>query len=450
MHGPEETITALATPPGEGALAVIRISGSRSLEALRGLAGDASFEPEPRHLHFLELRDGDEILDQVMAAWLPGPRSYTGEDSVEIYAHGGALAARGILSALERRGLRPAEAGEFSYRAFLNGRMDLMQAEAVAELIHSRGEAARRLALGHLEGALSRTLAPLLAQLRALLRDVELGIDFVEEDVEFLPEAERDARVASLLADTESLLEGARAGRVVREGLDLVLAGSPNTGKSSLFNALLSEERAIVTAEPGTTRDVLRESWLREGLVFHLHDTAGLREAAGDAESLGVGRSETLLERASLTLWVMDGAREIEADEKRRLAELEPARCLVLANKSDLQGYDLERCRAALPEGLELVSVSALTGDGMDELGSAILERALPAAELEARAALNRRQEARIRGMRERLASIGKGQETELVARELRSALAELEELTGDRVGEAVLDEIFAEFCIGK
>ena len=437
---------------------MIRVSGPASRSALVGLLKDPRRRISPRRLHYLELTDSDgRVLDRVMAAWLPGPDNFTGEDSVEIYAHGGAMSARGILAALEKQGVRAAHAGEFTYRAFLNGRMDLIQAEAVAELIHSRSEAARRLALGHLAGSLGEVLSPLKEGLHTLLRDLELGIDFVEEDLDFVSRDEIISGVEQLAATAGKLLEGAGQGRLIREGVEVVLVGAPNAGKSSLFNALLAEERAIVTSEPGTTRDVLRESWLNQGVVFHLNDTAGLRPVTGEVEALGVQRSEALLDAAALNLWIIDGSSVPGRDERRRLSGMDPLRSLVVANKSDLDGYDMERCRAMIPQGVTVLSVSALEGDGLDALREALFKLAveeLPQVELETRVALNRRQESRLREMNRRLGQLSRAgirnMETEILAGELRKALAELEELTGDRVGEALLEEIFSNFCIGK
>jgi len=462
MHRPDETIAALATPPGEGALAVVRVSGPGAKASLEALTGDeAPPRLEPRRLHRLLLRDpGGEVIDEVLAAWMPGPRSYTGEDLVEISAHGGHETVRALLAALARLGVRHAAPGEFTYRAFLSGRLDLVQAEAVAELIHSHSEAARALALSHLEGGLSRRLQPLREELLTLLRDLELGIDFAEEDVEPVSRETVHERLEALRAEVAALLAGARGGRLVREGARAVLAGAPNVGKSSIFNALLEQDRAIVTEAPGTTRDLLEESWTHRGLVFRLQDTAGLRaagEAGDEAERLGTDRTEAALREAALGIWILDGARPLRDSERRRLAALDPGRDLVVINKRDLAGFDRRRADPFLPPGVRALSISARVGTGLDELREALFDLATGGAGqaiLWAAAAVNRRQEARLAALhrdlepldRERVAAL----ETELLARHLRDALSELEELTGARVGDKVLEDIFNNFCIGK
>jgi tRNA modification GTPase len=457
MHQPDETIVALATPPGEGALAVLRLSGALAKEALETLVryGHRSVELRPRHLHHLELFDvAGRTLDEVLAAWLPGPRSYTGEDVVEISSHGGPATVRAILEALHGLGLRPADPGEFTYRAFMNGRLDLTQAEAVADLIHSQGEGARRLALKQLGGTLSRRIAPLRARLVELLRDIEAGLDFAEEDIEFLSRQALDEALDDLRGQLEDLTASASDGLLLREGVSVVLAGSPNVGKSSLFNALLGSERAIVTAEPGTTRDLLRETWQESGLIFHLHDTAGLREARSAAESIGVARGQAALSGAQITIWVCDGSIMPSEEERRRLSGLEGSANLLVLNKADLASFDPERYRGLGSVAEASVPVSALKGQGLDELRRTLFELATGGRSietLEQEFAVNRRQELRLRRAREAIGLESLAEvEAELVARQLREALSALDELSGHQVGERVLEEIFAGFCIGK
>jgi tRNA modification GTPase len=457
MHLPEETIAALATPPGEGALAVLRVSGPRARWALEAMLRTPA-ALRPRYLHRLELADAQRRpLDEVLAAWLPGPRSYTGEDMVEISTHGGSVTVRAILDTLYGLGLKAAAAGEFTYRAFLNGRLDLIQAEAVAELIHSRSEGARRLALQQLGGSLSRRVAPLRRQLLDLLRDLEAAIDFAEEDIEFVSRETAAATLAALRAEMAALLTGAADGLLVREGVTVALMGAPNVGKSSLFNALLGEERAIVTADPGTTRDLLRETWQQSGLLFHLVDTAGLREAAVEAERLGVKRGTEAEAAARLSLWVCDGSRPPLDKEAARLRALRPGRDLLLVNKADLPGFDPAPYAALLPAGQPCLEISALQGRGLTALKDRLLLLAAGGRQqelLELEFALNRRQAARLHAAQavlERLDPRAVADlEPELLARELREALSALDELSGRQLGETVLSEIFATFCVGK
>ncbi|MBM4116842.1 tRNA uridine-5-carboxymethylaminomethyl(34) synthesis GTPase MnmE [bacterium] len=460
MHAPEATIAALATPPGEGALAVLRLSGPQARAALERLQRPDARPPQlrPRRLQRLRLVDGEgRPLDEVLAAWMPGPHSYTGEEVVEISTHGGPATVNAILEALFALGLKAAHAGEFTYRAFLNGRLDLVQAEAVAELIHSRSEGARRLALHQLSGSLSRRLAPLRAGLLGLLCDLEAGIDFAEEDIEFVSRETLAATIASLREEMGVLLAGAADGILLREGVSVALLGAPNVGKSSLFNALLGEERAIVTAEPGTTRDLLRESWQQSGLHFSLIDTAGLREPAAEAERQGVARSATAAATARLALWVCDGSRPPGADEAARLRSLRPGQELLVVNKADLPGFDAAPYTDLLPAGEIGLAVSALSGEGLPALRARLLELATGGRQqalLELEFALNRRQSARLRAAQAVLAGLDAATvaalEPELLARELREALAALDELSGRALGEAVLAEIFSRFCVGK
>lgn len=460
MQHQEETIVALATPPGVGALAVLRLSGPEAKEMLRAMIRHGS-GPEmlkPRQLHHMILADAqNEVLDEVVAAWIPGPRSYTGEDLVEISSHGGPATVRSLLAALYALGAKAASPGEFTYRAFLNGRLDLIQAEAVAELIHSRGEAERRLALKQLGGSLSSRLAPLRESLIVLIRDIEAGFDFAEEDIEFLSRETLDASLAELREALAALQASAGDGLLLREGLSVVLAGSPNVGKSSLFNALLGVERAIVTAEAGTTRDSLRESWQEGGLIFHLEDTAGLREVRSRVERIGVDRSREAQARAQITLWVCDGSRPPLSAETERLETMDPSRQLLVLNKSDLAEHAPRPYLAHLPVGAGQFSVSARDGLGLEALKAGLFDLATGGASqepLKLEFALNRRQESDLASARialDVLAAQGlRDLEPELVARQLREALAALDALSGLQVGETILAEIFANFCIGK
>lgn len=460
MHPPEETIAALATPPGEGALAVLRLSGPRARWALEAMIRPrrTPIALKPRYLHRLDLVDAQGLpLDEVLAAWMPGPRSFTGEELVEISTHGGPATVRSILERLHALGLKPAHAGEFTYRAFLNGRLDLIQAEAVAELIHSRSESARRLALQQLGGSLSRRIAPLRRRLLDQLRDLEAGIDFAEEDIEFVSRDVLAGSLAALRAEMATLLAGAADGLLLREGIAVALVGAPNVGKSSLFNALLGEERAIVTAEPGTTRDLLRETYQQAGLLFHFVDTAGLREAVAEAERQGVARGTAAEAAARLSLWICDGSRPPTADEVERLGSLRSGRDLLLVNKADLPGYAAAPYAALAPAGQPCLQVSARTGQGLAALQEQLLALATGGRQqalLELDFALNRRQHARLQAaaaVLERLdAQAVAALESELLARDLREALTALDELSGRQLGETVLEEIFATFCVGK
>ncbi len=458
MHEPDESIAALATPPGDGAIAVLRLSGDRALPALIAMLLPED-RPEPfvaRHLYHLLLRDGNgEPLDEVLAAWMPGPRSYTGEDVVEISSHGGHATVQAILRELLRLGLKAALPGEFTYRAFLSGRIDLVQAEAIADLIGSRAEQARRLALAHLEGRLSRRLQELRGSLLNLLRDIEAGIDFSEEEIEFVSTPAIATKVDAFIVSLDALLGSASNGRLIREGVTVAIAGAPNVGKSSLLNALLESERAIVSAEPGTTRDLIGETWSRGGIHFHLQDGAGIRSAESEAERMGVERSEVALASAGIAIWVCDGCQAPDAEEQKRRRTLVPERSLLVVNKSDRAEFDLRRSTLQAPAGLRVLKTSALEGEGIESLAEALFEIAACSGELgETEVAINRRQETRLIEVRRCLEVLREvSPETwapELLARQLREALQELDQLTGAEAGEQILSEIFSSFCIGK
>jgi tRNA modification GTPase len=394
----------------------------------------------------------------VVAAVFRAPSSYTREDVVELSCHGGELAARRELEALLAAGARLARGGEFTLRAFLNGRLDLAQAEAVADLIHAETEAARELALAQLGGALSTRLRALGERLADGVAEVEARVDFAEDvgGVE-VPQRVLDA-IASVDADLAELLEGAAYARAVREGVRVPIVGRPNVGKSSVFNALLGEERAIVTPVPGTTRDRVSESIEVAGIRVTLSDTAGLRAGRDLVERLGVERARETLARNPLALWVVDGSEALADDERAAALELAGKRVLIAVNKSDLPPVlDPDAARALLGSGpARAVAVSGRTGAGMAGLREALAEmlgaghgsdqgRFAPGNARHAEAL------ARARGALARAAAAGRAAAPgEIVALELREALGALGEVTGQSVGEDLLERIFSRFCIGK
>jgi tRNA modification GTPase len=449
-----ETIAALATPPGISALAVVRLSGGAAVEvAGRVFRGRRTLgDVPPRTLAYGRAVDGEgALLDEITAVVLRGPATPTGEDVVELTCHGGTRSAPRILAALLAAGARPARPGEFTERAFLNGRMDLAQAEAVADVIHAETDLAHRLAARQIEGGLSRGLAAVAESLRDALAEVEARVDFAEDvDGVAVPPAVADA-LAAAEAALERLLAGADLGRRAREGARVVLAGRPNAGKSSLFNALLGEDRALVTAEPGTTRDALAERLDLEGMPVRLLDTAGLREAFA-VEALGVERARRELAGADLVLWVVDGARpENDEDRAAFAAAIVERPHVVVRTKSDLP-----EAQGAPPVAGPL-AVSSVTGEGLPELRAALaaaLRDGRPAgAAAEALVTNGRHIEALARARaavaeaRERAAEAAPG---ELVAGDVRAALEALGEVTGEAVAPDLLERIFARFCIGK
>jgi len=389
-------------------------------------------------------------MDECIFLAMPGPASYTREDVCEIQCHGGSAAVEGVLDIVARLGARPAEPGEFTFRAFANGRIDLAQAEAVADLVRARTGAARRAAVRQLRGDLSGRLARLRQGLVDVMARIEVEIDFPDEGLGGIRAVELTSVLEGFQEELRSLLAQAVRGRVLREGFQVAILGRPNVGKSSLFNALLAQDRAIVTAQPGTTRDTI-EGWLDLGGVpVVLEDTAGLREAAEEAEAAGVARARRAAEAADLAVVVLDDAAGVTAEDERILAGLTAQEFIVVINKVDLGAGLAWQRRAALPEG-RVLAVSALTGEGLNGLRQVLGKRAAgPGTEsvLVTRERHRACLERAIDGLGQ--ATAGGGLPAEIVAIDVREAIGALGEITGEGAPEDVIEAIFANFCVGK
>jgi len=436
-----DTIAAIATPPGRGAIGIVRVSGALAPEIARRLIGRL---PGPRHATFAAARDAaGQPIDEGLALYFPEPRSYTGEHCFEFQGHGGPVVLHALLSACLDAGARLAEPGEFTRRAFLNGLMDLAQAEAVADLIDAASTEAARSAMRSLAGEFSAAIHALAAQLVELRALTEATLDFPEEDVDTLHREDAEGRLARLRAQLDRVLECSREGSLLRAGIQVVLAGRPNVGKSSLLNRLAGEERAIVTPIAGTTRDALRETILIEGVPLILVDTAGLRESRDEVERLGVERAQREVARADLLLAVHDCSapgREPALEAPAAAARID------VFNKIDLApGFVPAESRHPA------VCVSAKTGAGIDALRHAILQAAGWRSHGEsvflARERHLRALQAAVRHLA--LAAERAGQ-WELFAEELRLAHHALASITGEFTADDLLGEIFARFCIGK
>ncbi|MCK8786036.1 tRNA uridine-5-carboxymethylaminomethyl(34) synthesis GTPase MnmE [Roseomonas sp. NAR14] len=434
------TIFALATGAARAAVAVLRLSGPGSGPALERLAGR---RPAPRLATLRRLRDPDtgEVLDQALLLWFPGPRSYTGEDAAELHLHGGPAVVAGVAAALGRLGLRQAEPGEFTRRAFLNGRMDLTAAEGIADLVAAETPAQRRQALRQAEGGLAALYDGWTVRLTRLLARQEAAIEFVEEDLPADLDALVLAEAAALRGDIAAHLDDGGRGERLRDGVEVAIVGAPNAGKSSLLNALAGREAAIVSARAGTTRDVVEVRLELAGVPVTLADTAGLREAADEIEAEGIRRALERAGRADLVLAVFAADRAPDAET---LAQCRDG-ALAVASKTDL---------AAAPDrlgGLVPVGVSARTGEGLSALRARLEARVREIAGLGEAPALTRpRHRAALGEAVAWLAEAEAAALPEVRAEALRAALRALGRLTG-RVGvEAVLDSVFREFCIGK
>jgi tRNA modification GTPase len=449
LHG---TIVAIATPPGRGGLGVVRLSGPRAravAETMLRFAGESGWQPWRARLAEL-LDTGDRAIDQVVAVYFQQPRSYTAEDMVEISCHGAPVVLRRAVELAVEAGARLAEPGEFTLRAFLNGRLDLPQAEAVRDLIEATTLYQARVAARQAGGSVSRATAPLKNELLELIALLEAGIDFAEDDVSVAPTAEIVRRIDSILAGVRKLADSFQYGGLVHSGIVLAIVGRPNVGKSSLFNALLEQNRAIVTETPGATRDVVSEMAAIGGIPVKLCDTAGIRETSEPVESLGIERSYQAMSDADLTLVAIDASGPSD-DRDRALVERarRQGRWLLAGNKKDLGVEGLREWPEALP-------VSALTGDGIPRLREAILEAVAPAGALEQDTGFitSLRHE---RLLRDSAAALEKARAAaldaiphEMLLLDLYCALRPVDAITGATTADDILNRIFSTFCIGK
>ncbi len=462
-----DTIAAIATPRGAGGVGIVRISGPDAGAVLaavfRPASGIAAFRPWV--LHHGMVVDADGPLDDVLAVFMPGPRTFTGEDTAEIHCHGGVFLVQAVLETVLRQGARAAERGEFSRRAFLNGRMDLSQAEAVAELIAAPSREAVRYGLNRLEGELGRRVTELRSRLDRLRMQMCLAVDFPDEEVECLP-PEEFAAVTQETADAlAALLTGCRRAAVMQEGAPVVLAGGVNAGKSSLMNALLGRSRALVTDVPGTTRDFLEEYVDVDGLPVRLVDTAGLRESGEAVERLGIERSREKVAQADAVLLLLDGARLGEAGAAAGSCP-DPAAAEALALAGDLPVLlvwnKMDVCRPscfppAWAQGRPCVMICALTGEGVDELAAALRELLLRDAANrppEDGLAPNARQALALERALEEIKAlqgdIRAGRSYDCLSVRLDTALLHLADVTGVDTPDEVLNKVFSSFCIGK
>jgi tRNA modification GTPase len=460
MDTPTDTIAAIATPPGSGALAIVRVGGPQALRVAAAVLGRSDGALPPRRAVVAGARDQDGDIDRVVAVFHPAGRSPTGEDLVELTCHGSPYIQKRLLAALLEAGARTAPPGGFTQQAFLNGRLDLAQAEAVCDLIQAGTRLAHRSALSQLEGGLSRSVAGLREPILGFLTHLEACLDHPDEDIPPLPGAQAQERLVRLAGPVQELADTFQTGRILREGLRICIVGRPNAGKSSLLNALLGSERAIVCAEPGTTRDTIEEPCDLDGLPAVLVDTAGLGHdstAPADAESLR--RTQRALRASDLAFLVVDGSRPVAADDEaahRRVLESSAAEgrpVITVLSKADLP--------PAVPAVSEAAAcrVSALQGTGLDGLKRLVAARlgrdsGLP-AETGATVTSERHHQALRRcaaELREAALCVGRHPALweELCARHLREALAALDDITGPAAPDEVLGGIFSRFCVGK
>lgn len=454
----EDTIIAISTPPGFGGLGIVRISGKRAL----AVAGQI-FQPKRRSNKpfpvlrpvFGTIRDPERKadLDEAFLTYFKAPRSYTREDVVELSAHGSPAVLEAVLRLGARAGARLAQPGEFTLRAYLNGRLDMLQAEAVNDLIRSVSLTQARISSRQLGGSLSRRIFRLRGKLIALLSRVEASLEFPEEKLRTGSAA--DGRtIDSLVAEVERLVSSYEAGRAIREGIILAITGRTNVGKSTLFNALLEEDRAIVTPFPGTTRDFLREKLVIDDIVFHLVDMAGLGRSVHPVEKTGIARGQKIARNADGLLVVLDASRKESGEDEKLVRKYRAKKMLLVFNKSDLPAKIDRRKIRELAGGTPSIDVSALKGRNIDKLRGAIRVQFAPGPAKEEELILHTRQkdllQAILEALRRSAELLAGGHSIEIYAEELRSCLPVIGELTGQVRIDDVIDDIFGRFCVGK
>ena len=455
----DDTIAAVATAHGEGGIGIIRISGEKSLDILEEIFEFHGIEEiVNRRMTYGKIvdRDNGQTIDEVLAVYMKGPATYTAEDVVEINCHGSTVSLRKTLSLVLRKGARLAEPGEFTKRAFLNGRIDLSQAEAVIDVVKAKTDKSFDVALSQLEGGLSSYIRDIRQNLLDLLVDITVNIDYPDEDIEEITYDKLEINIKQIGDMIEKLLSTASSGRMIREGIRVAIAGKPNVGKSSLMNGLLRETRAIVTEIPGTTRDTIEEALSIRNIPVYLIDTAGIRETSDKVEKLGIEKSKEAFNNADFIIFIMDGSEEISSEDEEIIEYLKERKCLVLINKKDLeQKIDSVQIKNMLPNS-QIIKTSLINGDGIEEIENSI-EELVYGGEITQSESMMVNNVRHINLLTDSCNSL----EDALQMAVNREALDFIEidvknayELTGEIIGESVNDdiinEVFARFCLGK
>ena len=456
-----DTIAAIATAVGEGGIGIVRISGQEAIniadQVFDSIKDKKLADVDTYTAHYGHIVDSEgQVIDEVITLVMREPKTYTTEDIVEINCHGGTVVLRKILDLVLDQGARLAEPGEFTKRSFLNGRIDLAQAEAVADLIQSKTEASMQVALDQLEGGLSNEVNSIKQDLISLLAHLEATIDFPEDEIEDFEPEELESRLNSVYQKIEELLATSERGKILKEGIEAAIVGRPNVGKSSLLNALVREKRAIVTDIPGTTRDIIEEVINIDGIPVKIIDTAGIRNAENQIEKIGVEKSEKYLAKAELILLVVDLNAGITAEDKQLMKDAQDKEVVVIANKLDLDHQlELEKVKEILPEA-PIVKTAAIANQGINDLEDAISElvysgkvsaqEEIIISSLRHKKALQRAKE----NIDDVKTTFERGLANDFLTIDLRAALEAINEITGDAVGEDIIDQIFADFCLGK
>lgn len=456
----DDTIAAVATAPGEAGIGIVRISGPKSLEIanliFRPISKKSSLLENPRKLIYGHIVDDESVLDEVLIAFMKGPYTFTKEDVVEINCHGGYISVRKILELVIRRGARLADKGEFTKRAFLNGRIDLSQAEAIMDIITSKTNASFEIAQKQLEGNLSSKIKDIRNIITMDLAKITVAIDFPEEDEPEVTYDELSEDLKRISDEIEVLIGSFDKGKIMRDGLKTVIVGKPNVGKSSLLNAILNESRAIVTEIAGTTRDIIEEYVNIGGIPLRIVDTAGIRETDDIVEQIGVQKSKESIESADLVIMMLDSSRELTDEDIDILTSLDNKKSIILMNKTDLLPAITEEDIEKYGKGKTIIKISALEKKGIEELEKEI-EKMVYEGQLKTENDImvtNARHknslETAFNACNDALEALGQNIELDIVETDFKIAWDSLGKITGDTVSEDLLDTIFREFCIGK
>lgn len=456
----DDTIAAIATAPGEGGIGIIRISGEKSLQVandiFKSVSGKKIEEYNTRTLIYGHILDGEKTIDEVLVAYMKGPNSYTTEDVIEINCHGGFISVKKILELVLSKDVRLADQGEFTKRAFLNGRIDLAQAEAIIDVINAKTEMAHTVAQSQLEGSLSKKIKDLRFGITEMLAHITVSIDFPDEDVEHITYNTLKEKSLELQKEINKLYDTAESGKILRDGLKTVIVGKPNVGKSSLLNAVLGENRAIVTDIPGTTRDIIEEFVNIKGIPLKIVDTAGIRETEDVVEKIGVEKSKEFFNSADLSIVVLDSSRELEIEDIEILEAVQPNKTIVLLNKTDLdQVIDIEKIKQFVDEK-NIITISALQHEGIEKIHDKIEEMVFEGTVRNSSDLVvtnSRHKDALYKAKQsisDALTAIDSYMPLDFIEVDFKNIWDYLGYINGDTVTEDLLDTIFSNFCIGK
>ena len=456
----DDTIAAIATAPGEGGIGIIRISGSNSLpvaeEIFKSVSGKKISEYNLRTLIYGNIFDGEKRIDEVLVAYMKGPNSYTGEDVIEINCHGGFISVKKILELILTKDVRLAEAGEFTKRAFLNGRIDLSQAEAVIDVIKSKTDKAQEVAQNQLEGSLANKIKSLRLKVTEVLAQLEVSIDFSDEDVEDVTYKEIEEKSLALRDEIKKLYDSAESGKILRDGLKTVIIGKPNVGKSSLLNSILGENRAIVTEIAGTTRDVIEEFVNIKGIPLKIVDTAGIRETEDIVEKIGVQKSKESIDSADLVIIVLDSSKPLTDEDLEILENARSKKTIVLLNKIDLEQAIDQTVIEEIVGKDNIIKISALKNEGIEQIHDKI-EAMVFAGDVKSSSSVvitnSRHKDALFKAynsINDAIAGIDQRLPYDFIEVDFKNIWDYLGYINGDTVQEDLLDTIFSNFCIGK